>query len=109
MVAIYDYLHSLNDTPYITALTGNKLTLGNLLLSIRQGEAMSQVNFAKKLGLSRQNLCDIEHHRRYVSPKMAAEYAEKLGYSKSQFVRLCLQDLLDRDHLCMTVEINQAA
>ena len=94
---------------YIAFLTGNKLTLGNLLLSIRQCEDLSQVDFAKQLGISRQNLCDIEHHRRFVSPKMAAEYADKLGYSKNQFVRLCLQDLLDRDQLCMTVDIKEVA
>ena len=94
---------------YIDSLTGGKLTLGNLLLSLRQCEEMSQVDFAKQLGISRQNLCDIEHHRRFVSPKMAAEYADKLGYSKNQFVRLCLQDLLDRDQLCMTVDIKEAA
>ena len=94
---------------YIDSLTGGKLTLGNLLLSLRQCEQMSQVDFAKQLGISRQNLCDIEHHRRFVSPKMAAEYADKLGYSKNQFVRLCLQDLLDRDQLCMTVDIKEAA
>ena len=40
---------------------------------------------------------------------MAAEYADTLGYSKNQFVRLCLQDLLDRDQLCMTVDIKEAA
>ena len=94
---------------YIDSLTGGKLTLGSLLLSIRQCEEMSQVDFSKQLGISRQNLCDIEHHRRFVSPKMAAEYADKLGYSKNQFVRLCLQDLLDRDQLRMTVDIQEAA
>lgn len=94
---------------YIDSLTGGKLTLGNLLLSLRQCEHLSQVDFAKQLGISRQNLCDIERHRRFVSPKMAAEYADKLGYSKNQFVRLCLQDLLDRDQLCMTVDIKEAA
>src|SRR3990167_4405118 len=94
---------------YIDSLTGGKLTLGTLLLSIRQCEEMSQVDFSKQFGISRQNLCDIEHHRRFASPKMAAEYADKLGYSKNQFVRLCLQDLLDRDQLCMTVDIKEAA
>lgn len=94
---------------FIESLTGTKLTLGNLLLSIRQCEEMSQVDFSKQLGISRQNLCDIERHRRFVSPKMAAEYADKLGYSKNQFVRLCLQDLLDRDQLRMTVDIQAAA
>src|SRR3990167_6949668 len=94
---------------YIASLTGRKLTLGELLLSIRQCDEMSQVNFAKKLGISRQNLCDIERHRRFVSPKSAAEYAEKLGYSKNQFVRLCLQDLLDRDGLGMLIDVQNVA
>jgi transcriptional regulator with XRE-family HTH domain len=94
---------------FIEQLTGSKLTIANLLLAIRQGEEMSQVEFAKQLGITRQYLCDIEHSRRFVSPKMAAEYAEILGYSKNQFVRLCLQDLLDRDGLHMIIDVQDAA
>lgn len=94
---------------FIESITGSKLTFANNLLAIRQGEEMSQVEFAKQLGITRQYLCDIEHGRRSVSPKMAAEYAEILGYSKNQFVRLCLQDLLDRDGLAMTIDVQNAA
>jgi len=94
---------------FIETLIGGKLTFSNMLMSIRQGEEMSQAAFAKQLGISRQYLCDIEHGRRFVSPKMAAEYAKMLGYSERQFVRLCLQDLLDRDGLVMTIEIQNAA
>ncbi|WP_131783980.1 helix-turn-helix transcriptional regulator [Legionella gresilensis] len=90
-------------------LIKEKLTLGSFIRAIRQGEELSQVEFAKLLGVSRQILCDIEHGRRLISPKKAADYAELLGYSKKQFVRLCLQDLLDRDHLGLTVEIESAA
>ncbi|KTD47512.1 hypothetical protein Lqui_2438 [Legionella quinlivanii] len=94
---------------FIESITGKKLTLGSFLLAIRQGEDESQVAFAKILGISRQNLCDIEHGRKFISPKMAAEYADKLGYSKKQFVRLCLQDLLDRDGLSLVVEVDNIA
>ena len=94
---------------YLASLTGSKLTLGGLLLSIRQADEASQVEFAKKLGISRQNLCDIEHNRRFVSPKVAMRYAEKLGYSKNQFIRICLQDLLDREQLHFVVDIQEAA
>ena len=94
---------------YIRSLTGIKLTLGEMLRSIRQCEEKTQVDFSKKLNISRQNLCDIEHGRRFISPKVAAEYANKLGYSKNQFVRLCLQDLLDRDGINLEVEIKKAA
>ena len=54
---------------------------------------MTQIEFAKQLGISRQYLCDIEHGRCFISPKMAAEYTDILGYSKNQFVRLFLPRL----------------
>ena len=94
---------------YIHSLTGVKLTLGEMLRSIRQCEEMSQVDFAKKLEISRQNLCDLEHGRRFVSPRVAVAYANKLGYSNHQFVRLCLQDLLDRDGINLEVDVKKAA
>jgi len=94
---------------YLEDLMGEKLTLGSFILAIRQGEELSQVEFSKMLGISRQMLCDMEHGRRIISPKKAAEYAELLGYSKKQFVRLCLQDMIDRDHLGLIVEIENAA
>ena len=94
---------------YLENLIGEKLTLGSFVLAIRQGEELSQVEFAKILGVSRQVLCDLEHGRRIISPKKAAEYAELLGYSKKQFVRLCLQDMIDRDNLGLVVEIENAA
>ena len=94
---------------YLEKLMGEKLTLGSFILAIRQGEELSQVEFAKILGVSRQILCDIEHGRRIISPKKAAEYADLLGYSKKQCFRLCLQDMIDRDHLGLVVEIENAA
>ncbi|TAL64895.1 MAG: XRE family transcriptional regulator [Legionella sp.] len=94
---------------YLEKLMEEKLTLGSFILAIRQGEELSQVEFAKILGVSRQVLCDIERGRRIISPKKAAEYAELLGYSKKQFVQLCLQDMVDRDHLGLVVEIETAA
>ena len=94
---------------FLENLTGKKLTLGNLLLAIRQGEENSQVEFSKLLGVSRQYLCDVEHGRRFISPRAASDFAKKLGYSEKQFVRLCLQDLLDREHLDFSVDIQDAA
>lgn len=94
---------------YLESLIGKKPTLGDYLLAIRQGEELSQVDFARQLGISRQNLCDMEHNRRFISPKVAADFAEKLGYSSRQFVRLCLQDLLNRDGLSLLVDVQDAA
>lgn len=90
-------------------IIGEKLTLGGFILAIRQGEELSQVKFAEMLGMSRQMLCDIEHNRKNISPKKAAEYAEILGYSPKQFIRLCLQDMLNRDGFKLDVDLADAA
>lgn len=89
----------------IEKITGTKLTLGKLLWAIRQSEELSQVEFAEKLGITKQYLCDLEHQRKFVSPKFAASYANKLNYSKDQFIRLALQDLVDREGLDVLVDI----
>ncbi len=89
----------------IEKLSGAKLTLGKFIWAIRQSEELSQVDFAEKLGISKQHLCDIEHGRKMVSPKLAANYAHKLGYLKEQFIRLSLQGMLDREGLNFRVEL----
>ena len=89
-------------------VAGTSLTLGNLMESIRLGEDESQVDFAKKLKISRSHLCDIEKGRKSVSAAKAAEYAKTLGYSREQFVRLALQDEIDRCGLKMRVSVEVA-
>ena len=89
-------------------LAGEKLTLGGLLLSIRKGENMTQVEFAEVIGVSKQYLCDLEHQRRVISPKAAISFANRLGYSADQFVRLCLQDIVDREGINLVVSVEAA-
>jgi len=81
---------------FLEKLSGRKMTLGNLLWSVRESEEMSQAIFAKKLKISRQYLCDIEHGRRVVSAEAAASFAKTLGFSPMHFIRLALQDALNK-------------
>jgi transcriptional regulator with XRE-family HTH domain len=84
---------------------GVKLTLGSLIWALREADGISQSQFATKLGIrSRQQLNDIENGKP-VSAKLAAKYAEILGYSKEQFIRLALQDMIDREKLGVEVEV----
>lgn len=92
----------------LESVAGSRLTFGNLIKSIRLGEDMTQESFALLLMISKQCLCDIEKGRRCVSPKLAAKYADILGYSRDQFIRLCLQDILERDGFHMLVFIEAA-
>jgi transcriptional regulator with XRE-family HTH domain len=89
-------------------ISGEKLTFSSLIVSIRLGEELSQVDFAKILGVSKQYLCDVEHDRRSVSIPMAAEWAKKLEYSPDQFVRLAIQDVLDKSKLNMIINVKAA-
>ncbi len=88
-------------------ISNKEMNLGNFLWSIREGEEMSQVEMAKRLNISRQYLCDIEHQRRRVSLKMAVEFADCLGYSSEQFVQLALQEEVARSGLPFIVQLKR--
>jgi len=90
---------------FLEKLNEGPLTFGELLSSIRQGEEISQVDFAKDLRISKSHLCDIEKGRKSVSPQKAAEYAMTLGYSPEQFIKLAIQDDLANAGLDFTVDI----
>ena len=93
---------------YLERLSGGPLTLAKILRSIREGEAVTQVEFAQRLGISKQHLSHIENGRKVVSPERAARWASLLGYAESQFVRLALQDALRRAGLRYTVSVDAA-
>jgi transcriptional regulator with XRE-family HTH domain len=98
---------STNARQYLEKVTG-KLTLGSAIKAIRLSEDETQTAFAKKLKISTQYLCDLEHNRKIVSAKKAKKFAELLKYSPEQFVALALQDSLNHDGIRMLVEIKAA-
>jgi antitoxin HigA-1 len=89
-------------------LTGGPLTFGKMLGAVREGEELTLEAFAKQLGVSRQNLCDIEKGRKGVSPERAVRWARLLGYPEAQWLRLALQAELDAAGLKYRVEIATA-
>ena len=93
---------------FLEKLSGGQLTLAKLIRSIREGEEMTQAEFAETLGISKQHLSHIENDRKVVSPERAARWASLLGYAESQFVRLALQDELHRAGLRYTVTVDAA-
>lgn len=96
-----------NARKYLEKLVG-RLTLGSSIRSIRQGEGVSQIDFAKILGVSKQYLCDLEHDRKIVSAKKAKQFAAILGYPEEQFIALAIQDSLEHDGIHMLVEVKAA-
>jgi len=93
---------------FLEKLSGGPLSFAELIESIRLGEEMSQVEFAKKLGISRSHLCDIEKGRKMVSPTRATRFAKILGYSSKSFIELALQDQIKGTGLQLKVVVKAA-
>ena len=93
---------------FLERLIGGPLTFGSLLVSIREGEEMTQADFAKRLRLSRSHLCDIEKGRKSVGPARAARFAKILGYPEESFVALALQAQVEEAGLKLTVRVEAA-
>ena len=85
------------------------LTLGKALRAIRLSDEMSQGELAAMLEVTQSYLSDLEHDRKEVSPQKAVAFAEILGHSEKQFIRLAIQDSLRRKGLPYEVEIRDAA
>lgn len=83
------------------------LTFGGLLNACRLGEEMTQVAMAKKLGLSKQHLNDMEKGRRLPSLRKAVSIAKKIGHLEQLIVQLVLQDQLNREKLKYKVLIDR--
>ena len=83
---------------FLTELLGPR-SVGKALQAIRMADEITLTAFAKKLGISKQTLYDVETERTLVSPHRAARFAKKLGHSVKVFVRLALEDLLKKEGL----------
>ena len=89
-------------------LSGGPLSFGRAIASVRKSEEWSQEACARKLGISKSHLCDVEKSRKVVSPERASKWARVLGYPESVFIRLAIQAQLDVAGLSYRVEINAA-
>ena len=82
-----------------------KLTFGSVLRAHRLSEEMTLAEMSELLGISKQNLCDLEKGRKIPSPSRAASIAENLQMMPESFIQLALQDQLDKDELQFSVQI----
>jgi len=83
-------------------------TLGDFLAGTRRLEQATQENFAKKLGISRARLCDIEKGRRTVSVDMAVKFAKALRMPAESLVALVLQETVDKANVKLRVVVKAA-
>lgn len=80
-------------------LLGEKFSFAIMISGLRTSENISQVEFAKKLGLSKQHLCDIENGRKQVSIERAKKFAKILKFPEDFFAKQIVKDLLAKEGL----------
>lgn len=93
---------------FLNELLGS-VSFGEMLLSIRQSKKITQVDFAEKLGISKQDLCNIEKGRKLVSVERATSFAKALKMSKKVFAKYALQDQLHKAGIKGEVQISGVA
>ena len=86
-----------------------EMTVANYLKAFRLADEISQVDFAKKLGLSKGNLCDIEKGRKMISPKRASKIAKKIKVPEKVLIQLALQDSLRAARLKYKVDLKSVS
>ena len=92
----------------IRKITG-PISFGEMLYSFRFSNDYSQVAMAEILGISKQDLCNIEKGRKSVSVERAKIFAEILGMPSKTFAKYALQDQLNSAGIAGEVEINEVA
>jgi transcriptional regulator with XRE-family HTH domain len=81
------------------------IPFGEMIYSLRLTEEYSQKDFAKKLGISTSELCDIEKGRKFISIQRASIFAKKLNDSIEVFIQYVVQDEVIRAGLKCEVQI----
>lgn len=101
-------LSGFSEREFIEDLLKGPLTFGMAVEALRLRDELSQASFAKKLGVSRQYLCDVEKGRRLVSPEQAARFAKAFGHPANVLVQLALQDAVREGGLKLKVTVEAA-
>ncbi len=92
-----------------TKATWDAMTFGGLVRSLRTSDEISQVELAKRLGVSKQFLSDVENNRKDVGISFAKKVAEALDYSIEPLIELLIRDQLRRQNLNYIVDLKKVA
>jgi len=77
--------------------------------SLRLSDEISQVELAKKIGVSKQFLSDIENNRKEVGIAFAKKIASTLEYSIEPLIELLIRDQLRKQDLDYIVELKHVS
>ncbi len=92
----------------IRKITGH-ISFGDMIQASREAREWTQVKMAKKLGISKQDLCNIEKGRKLVSVDRAVSFARSLKRPIKTFAKYALQDQLHKAGIEGEIIIQDAA
>ena len=79
---------------FLNKLIEERLTFGDMLSTLRKTDEVTQVELARKIGVSRGLICDIEKGRRTASIEQAIKIAKAMGYPEKVMIKYVLEDQL---------------
>lgn len=85
-----------------------RMTFGSTLRAWRECEEESMDTFAKKMGISKTTLYELETGKRIPTPKRTAKIAKKLGLPESSLIELSLRDSLYANGLKYNIKLESA-
>ena len=93
---------------FLDEVIGHRQSFGSMLRALRLADGQTLQEYATRLGLTRQQLSDIERGVRIVSEEKASKFAKKLKHSEKSFVRQVIEDRLTKQDLKFIVELEAA-
>jgi transcriptional regulator with XRE-family HTH domain len=95
-------------SPILKEMLGD-MSFGDFLRSYRIANEFSQVAMAEKLGISKQELCDIEKNRKLVSIERGVLFAKILEHSEKLFLKYIIDDHLRRAGVKLSFTLKESA
>lgn len=94
---------------YLEKLTGGPLTIAKLLKTLRENEGVTQEEFAQRIRISKQHLCDIEKGRKFVLATRAAQFALLLGEPPAFFIQTALEEEFRKSGIKIKIKVDAAS
>ena len=82
--------------PFLEEISGEAFSFSSILRGFRAREDMTQDQLAKKIGVTKSYISDLENQRRYATVDQAQVFAKKLKEPVELWVTTALQDMLVR-------------
>ena len=78
---------------------------GEMIKALRNSLEYSQIEMAEILNISKQELCNIEKGRKFLSVDRAVGFAQMLGMPKLTFAKYALQDQINNSKSKISGEV----